>query len=52
MQYLKAPDVTRRRLYLETMSDVLPQLRDKTIVDEKITQLLPLTGKAGTEVRK
>ena len=52
VQYLKAPDVTRRRLYLETMSDVLPQLRDKTIVDEKIPQLLPLTGKAGTEVRK
>lgn len=52
VQYLKAPDVTRRRLYLETMSEVLPQLRDKTIVDEKITQLLPLTGKAGTEVRK
>ena len=52
VQYLKAPDVTRRRLYLETMSEVLPQLRDKTIVDEKITQLLPLTSKAGTEVRK
>lgn len=52
VQYLKAPDVTRRRLYLETMSEVLPQLRDKTIVDEKIPQLLPLTRSTGTEVRK
>ena len=52
VQYLKAPDVTRRRLYLETMSEVLPLLRDKTIVDEKIPQLLPLTHGAGMEVRK
>ena len=52
VQYLKAPDVTRRRLYLETMSEVLPLLRDKTIVDEKIPQLLPLTHSTGMEVRK
>lgn len=48
-EYLKAPDVTRTRIYLETMSEVLPQLRDRTIVDEKVTQLLPLlpAGRAG-----
>ena len=56
-QYLKAPDVTRRRIYLETMGEILPNLRT-TIVDEKITQLRPLlpatpTGTGtGTEVRK
>jgi modulator of FtsH protease HflK len=41
-EYLKAPDVTRTRIYLETMAEVLPQLRDRVIVDEKVTQLLPL----------
>jgi membrane protease subunit HflK len=41
-QYLKAPEVTRTRIYLETMAEVLPQLREKWIVDDKITQLLPL----------
>ena len=41
-QYLKAPDVTRTRIYLETMAEVLPAVRQMTVVDEKITQLLPL----------
>jgi modulator of FtsH protease HflK len=52
-QYLKAPDVTRKRIYLETMGEILPNLRT-TIVDERITQLLPLLPAAttGTEVRK
>jgi membrane protease subunit HflK len=52
-QYVKAPDVTRKRIYLETMAEILPNLRT-TIVDEKITQLLPLLPAAatGTEVRK
>lgn len=26
-QYLKAPDITRTRIYLETLGDVLPQAR-------------------------
>ncbi len=53
-EYLKAPDVTRTRIYLETMAEVLPQVRDRVIVDDKITQLLPMlpgTGRAG-EARK
>lgn len=41
-EYLKAPAVTRTRLYLETMTEVLPQLRDKWIVDDRVTQLLPM----------
>lgn len=40
-EYLKAPEVTRRRLYLETMSEVLPQLGSKTILDEDMKQVLP-----------
>jgi membrane protease subunit HflK len=41
-EYLKAPEVTRRRIYLETLQDVLPGLRAKIIVDEKGQQILPL----------
>jgi membrane protease subunit HflK len=55
-QYLKAPAVTRQRIYLETMAEVLPQLH-LTVVDDKVTQLLPLLQAAApaapaAEVRK
>ncbi len=51
-QYRNAPDVTRKRMLLETMAEVLPGIRQTTIVDEKITQLLPLMPGAGTGVAK
>ncbi len=41
-EYLKAPEVTRRRIYLETLHEVLPQLRAKIIVDDEARQVLPL----------
>ena len=41
-QYVKAPDVTRTRLYLETMEDVLPETGPKIIVDDSLRQLLPV----------
>ena len=41
-EYRKAPEVTRRRLYLETMAKVLPNVGRKIIVDENQTGLLPL----------
>ncbi|MBZ0172410.1 MAG: FtsH protease activity modulator HflK, partial [Phycisphaerales bacterium] len=41
-EYVKAPEVTRRRIYLETLQEVLPRLRSKIIVDENASQLLPL----------
>ena len=41
-EYIKAPEVTRRRIYLETLQAVLPQLRSKIIVDEKVRSLLPM----------
>jgi membrane protease subunit HflK len=41
-QYQKAPDVTRQRIYLETLSEVLPKMGRKVIVDEKGQQVLPL----------
>ena len=41
-QYEKAPDVTRQRIYLETMSEVIPQLGQKIILDDAAKQFLPL----------
>ena len=41
-EYIKAPDVTKRRLYLETMTSVIPKLGNKIIVDEKGNNVLPL----------
>ena len=41
-EYLKAPDVTRRRIYIETLQEVLPDLDSKIIVDDNSQQILPL----------
>ena len=41
-QYDKAPAVTKQRLYLETMNEVLPRLGGKIILDEDAKQFLPL----------
>lgn len=40
--YRKAPEVTKRRLYLETMNQVWPLVQDKWIVDETQKGILPL----------
>lgn len=42
VEYTKAPEVTRRRIYVETMQEVLPGIRTKVIVDEKMRGILPL----------
>lgn len=41
-EYIKAPDVTRRRIYLETMNKVLPKLGNKIITDKNGNNVLPL----------
>jgi membrane protease subunit HflK len=41
-EYLKAPEVTRRRIYVETLQAVLPGLRSKVIVDDEARNILPL----------
>jgi membrane protease subunit HflK len=40
--YRRSPDVTRRRMYLETIQAVLPQVRRKVVLDEDLDGLLPL----------
>lgn len=40
-EYRKAPEVTRRRIYLETLQDVMPGIRSKIVVDEATRGILP-----------
>ncbi len=51
--YSKAPEVTRNRLYLETMNEILPQVDRKVIVDGDLSSVLPLlnldTAKGGDQ---
>ncbi|MFC1926791.1 hypothetical protein ACFLWV_03475, partial [Chloroflexota bacterium] len=51
-EYLKAPGVTRQRLYLETIERILPNL-EKIIIDPansgNLLQFLPLKDLAGSE---
>lgn len=41
-EYRKAPEVTRKRIYLETMEEVLPRLEETYIMDDKSVGALPL----------
>jgi membrane protease subunit HflK len=41
-QYSKAPEITRTRLYLETMGEVLPKMGPMIIIDDSMRQLLPI----------
>jgi len=50
-EYVKAPSVTRRRLYLETIADILPRLSKKIIFDEGQKNIMPLLN-LGEEVKK
>jgi membrane protease subunit HflK len=41
-EYRKAPEVTRRRIHLETLEEVLPRLEETYIMDAQSTGALPL----------
>tara|TARA_R110002110_G_scaffold167482_1_gene368523 strand:- start:74117 stop:75100 length:984 start_codon:yes stop_codon:yes gene_type:complete len=42
VEFEKAPEVTKRRLYLEVLGEVLPEVESKFILDESATSVLPL----------
>jgi membrane protease subunit HflK len=50
-EYAKAPAVTRKRLYLETLNEVFPKLTKKIIIDQSQKGVLPLLN-LGEEVKK
>jgi membrane protease subunit HflK len=41
-EYIKAADVTKKRIYFETIERILPRIGNKIIVDEKGNNVLPL----------
>lgn len=41
-EYQKAPEVTQRRIYLETLQEILPGIQAKIIVDDDVSSILPL----------
>jgi modulator of FtsH protease HflK len=45
--YRRAPDVSRRRIYLETMNEILPKVKRKVIVDDQLKGVLPLLNLEG-----
>ena len=51
-EYNKAEEVTRRRLYLETLLDILPKLEKIYMIDEQQTGLIPLLQLQTKEVVK
>ncbi len=46
-EYKKAPVVTRRRIYLETLAQALPRIGRTLVLDEKAKGLLPLLNLDG-----
>jgi membrane protease subunit HflK len=49
-EYQRAPEVTRQRLYLETLNDVLPKAGRKIVVDDDVGGLVPLLNLDGTRL--
>ena len=42
VEYRKAPNITKKRLYLETMEELLGRFQSVTIVDPAVKGLLPV----------
>jgi membrane protease subunit HflK len=41
-EYIKAPDVTRQRIYLETFNKIIPKVGKKYILDPDASGIVPL----------
>ncbi|MBD3614930.1 MAG: FtsH protease activity modulator HflK [Gracilimonas sp.] len=41
-EYIKAPQVTKQRIFLETMEEIIPKMGKKIITDESGSNVLPL----------
>ncbi len=50
-EYVKAPQVTRKRMYLETLNDILPKISKKIFTDDKLKNIVPLLN-LSEEVKK
>jgi len=50
-EYSKAPEVTRRRIYIETMEQVLPNIKSKIIMDSTTNNILPLLNLDSSSIK-
>lgn len=50
-EYRLVPEVTRKRLYLEAIEEILPKMKNKIIFDERQSNILPLLN-LGKEVKQ
>ena len=51
-EYSKAKDVTKRRLYLEMIGEVMPKVPKKFVIDSGLKSFLPLLQLQGKEVQR
>ncbi len=49
--YHDSPDVTRQRIYLETLQEILPNVQRTIVLDEDLQSLVPLLSLDGPEVK-
>ena len=49
VEYKKAPEATRKRLYLESLMEILPQAGSKIVVDPTVPNLIPMVNQIGKE---
>lgn len=48
-EYKKAPSITEKRIYLETMEELYQKMNGITVVDKKVKGLLPIFSKGVTQ---
>ena len=51
-EYVKAPEVTKRRIYLETLESILPEIGNKIVTDQNGNNVLPLLQMQMNGVKK
>ncbi len=51
VQYRKAPAITKKRLYFETMQDIIPKIGKIVVIDEKVKSVLPFLNLSGGVVK-
>ncbi len=47
--YKEAPEVTRKRLFLETVGKLYPKIKKKIIIDERLKSIIPLLSLNGKD---
>ena len=51
-EYRKAPEVTRRRIYIESLQEVMPGIRSEIIINEQTRSILPFLNLDSSEGTK